>query len=202
MSLLAFVYIYIIFCIWCTVAVRCEPVCCTTSHYYFAECRPACQFCRLANFGPGSHFCPSWSEVIWSNGDFTEPICYGSKMCLKLGLLKKAPFAAVIAFIPTKKRRRRASSDTLYHPFEVHGGSGKQAVVFRCRYSSSCETCQIVASLWDREGTLAPDLPQSQSFPVFRRTSTVIFYFTRFMEIAALNYSSLLMAAFADAPAL
>jgi len=29
----------------------------------------------------------------------------------------------------------------------------------------------------------------------------LIFYFARFMEIAALNHSSLLMAAFADAPA-
>jgi len=77
-----------------------------------------------------------------------------------LGLLTKAPFAAAIAFIPTKKRRRRASSNTLDHPFEVHGDSGKKAVVFRCRYSSSCEAYQIVASLLDREGTLAPDLPQ------------------------------------------
>ena len=89
----------------------------------------------------------------------------------KLGLLTKAPFAAAIAFIPTKKRRRRASSDTLNHPFEVHGGSGKKAVVFRCRYSSSCETCQIVTSLLDCEGTLAPDLPQAQSISVLRRST-------------------------------
>jgi len=139
------------------------------------------------------HFCPSWSKVFRVKEPSRSPICYGSKMCLKLGhisasiymirhfvaglqisrrgkskelranlgLLTKVSFAAAIAFIPTKKRRRRASSNTLNHPFEVHGGSGKKAVVFCCRYSSSCETCQIVASLLDREGTFAPDLPQA-----------------------------------------
>ena len=85
-----------------------------------------------------------------------------------MGLLTKAIYFAATPSTGIKKRRR-ASSNTLNHPFEVHGGSGKKAVVFRCRYSSSCEACQIVTSLLDREGTLAPDLPQSQSFPVFRR---------------------------------
>ena len=89
----------------------------------------------------------------------------------QVGLVDKSSFCRRDCLHSNKKRRRRASSNTLNHPFEVHGGSGKKAVVFRCRYSSSCETCQIVTSLLDREGTLAPDLPQAQSISVLRRST-------------------------------
>ena len=193
MSLLSFAYLFIIFRFWCTVAVRCELVCCTTSTTILQNADQLVNFADWLISDRERHFCPSWSKVFRVKEPSRSPICYGSKMCLKLGhisasiymirhfvaglqisrrgkskelranlgLLTKVSFAAAIAFIPTKKRRRRASSNTLNHPFEVHGGSGKKAVVFCCRYSSSCETCQIVASLLDREGTFAPDLPQA-----------------------------------------
>ena len=36
------------------------------------------------------HFCPSWSEVFRVKEPSRSPICYGSKMCLKLGHIPAA----------------------------------------------------------------------------------------------------------------